>query len=119
MSKRALTLLLEDMIEAGLKIKKYTASHSFDEFVKDEKTVDAVVRNLEIIGEAANRIDEVYKHTHAHIAWFRLRGLRNRIVHEYFGVDLGIIWTILEEDLDTPLDDLQILLSKENKSDNP
>jgi uncharacterized protein with HEPN domain len=119
MSKRALTLLLEDMIEAGLKIKKYTASYSFDEFIRDEKTVDAVVRNFEIIGEAANRVDNTYKLATSHVNWSRLRGLRNRIVHEYFGVDLGIIWTILEEDLDTLIDDLQILLSKENKSDNP
>lgn len=117
MSKRALILLLEDMIEAALKIKKYTASLTYDAFTKDEKTVDAVVRNLEIVGDAANRIDEAYKQTHPHIAWSRLRGLRNRIVHEYFGVDLGIIWTIVDHELDILINELQILLAEEDKSD--
>lgn len=110
MSKRALTLLLEDMIEAGLKIKKYTASYSFDAFIKDEKTVDAVVRNFEIIGEAANRISQERRADYPNIPWGRLRGLRNRIVHEYFGIDLQIVWTIIQEDLDDLINQLQHLL---------
>ncbi|MFP4092180.1 MAG: DUF86 domain-containing protein [Cyclobacteriaceae bacterium] len=100
MSKRTLSLLLEDMVEACLKVKKYTAAYDFKAFTEDEKTIDAVVRNFEIIGEAANRIDASYKETHAEIAWDRLRGLRNRIVNEYFGVDLEIIRIIIKEDLD-------------------
>lgn len=61
MSKRDNLLLLEDMLEACKKISRYTEEYSFDLFVEDEKTVDAVVRNFEIIGEAANRVDEDFK----------------------------------------------------------
>lgn len=64
--------------------------------MKDRKTVDAVVRNFEIIGEAANRISEDFKEKHLDIDWYRIRGLRNRIVHEYFGIDYSIVWLIKE-----------------------
>jgi uncharacterized protein with HEPN domain len=68
----------------------------FDEFVGDSKTVDAVIRNFEIIGEAANRLTEEFKETHSDIDWHRLRGVRNRIVHDYFGIDYAIVWRIKE-----------------------
>ncbi|WP_202927948.1 HepT-like ribonuclease domain-containing protein [Cyclobacterium roseum] len=61
MSKRDVNLLLEDMLESAKKIKRYTADLSFEDFLKDEKTIDAVVRNFEIIGEAANRIDPDFR----------------------------------------------------------
>ncbi len=65
----------------------------------DDKTIDAVVRNFEIIGEAANRIDVDFKQEHPSIDWKRIRGFRNRIVHDYFGIDYGIVWSIIENDL--------------------
>jgi uncharacterized protein with HEPN domain len=65
----------------------------------DEKTQDAVVRNLEIIGEAANRLPQEFKVRHADIEWPKIVGLRHRIVHDYFGIDLKIIWRIINEDL--------------------
>ena len=100
MSKRDLSLLIEDMLASVDKIKNYTAGLSFDAFLKDEKTVDAVIRNFEIIGEAANRIDPVFRDQHPEIQWQRIRGFRNRIVHDYFGIDYGIVWSIIEDDLD-------------------
>jgi uncharacterized protein with HEPN domain len=62
-----------------------------DNFQSDEKTTDAVVRNLEIIGEAAGHLPEDFTNQHSEIEWVKIVGLRNRIVHEYFGVDLQII----------------------------
>lgn len=100
MSKRSTRLLIEDIKTAILKIKKYTQDFDFEEFVHDDKTIDAVIRNFEIIGEAANRIPEDFKKEHPDIDWFRIRGFRNRIVHDYFGVDLEVVWTIIEEYLD-------------------
>lgn len=100
MSKREDSLLLEDILEAASKIKKYTTELDFDSFIRDGKTVDAVIRNFEIIGEAATRLSEVFKSGNPEIPWHRLRGFRNRIVHEYFGVDLEIVWSIIENDLD-------------------
>ncbi len=100
MSKRDDLLLLQDMLEAAQKIKKYTFGYSIEEFLEDDKTLDAVARNFEIIGEAANRIHEELRYKHNEIEWTKLRGFRNRIIHEYFGVDYEIVWTIIEEDLD-------------------
>ncbi len=100
MSECDIKLLLEDMLEAALKISRYTKDMDFDGFLRDEKTIDAVVRNFEVIGEASNRIDPDFKTKHPVIDWNRLRGFRNRIVHEYFGVDYEIVWSIIESDLD-------------------
>ncbi len=77
----------------------YTRDMSFDQFKSDSKTVDAVIRNFEVIGEAANRLTENYKNNNPEIEWSHLRGFRNRIVHEYFGIDLEIVWHIIEENL--------------------
>ena len=85
MSKRSSDLLLLDMKEAAEKILKYTKGLSFEDFLADDKTIDAVVRNFEIIGEAYLRIDEDFRFEHPQIEWKKLRGFRNRIVHDYFG----------------------------------
>lgn len=94
MSKRNPELLVEDIIESGNKILDYTRSLSFDDFINDAKTVDAVVRNFEIIGEAANRLSDDFKDLHSEIDWHRIRGFRNRIVHDYFGIDYSIVWEV-------------------------
>jgi uncharacterized protein with HEPN domain len=65
----------------------------------DEKTVDAVVRNLEVIGEAVRWLPEEVKATRQQIPWTQIAGLRNRIVHDYFGLDLEIIWQVLQVSL--------------------
>jgi len=96
MSKRNPKLLVEDILESCHKIMEYTQGMSFEEFIADSKTIDAVVRNFEIIGEAANRLPEDFKDLHQDIDWFRIRGFRNRIVHDYFGIDYSIVWQIKE-----------------------
>ncbi len=100
MSKRDIGLLLEDMLESSLKIKRYTKGLDYDSFIADDKTIDAVVRNFEIIGEAANKIDPDFRTRNPEIEWKRIRGFRNRIVHDYFGVDYRIVWSIIEDYLD-------------------
>ena len=72
----------------------YTKTLSFEDFLKDNKTVDAVIRNFEIIGEAANLLPEDFKDKYPDIDWHRIRGFRNRIVHDYFGIDYSIVWEI-------------------------
>jgi len=96
MSKRTSELLIEDILESCKNIMDYTKDIFFDDFVADQKTIDAVIRNFEIIGEAANRLPEEYKDSHPEIDWFRIRGFRNRIVHDYFGIDYAIVWQIKE-----------------------
>lgn len=96
MSDRSPKLLVEDILESAKKIQRYTDGLSFEQFTLDEKTVDAVARNFEIIGEAANRLPEEFKAQHPNIEWNRIRGFRNRIVHDYFGIDYEIVWKIKE-----------------------
>ena len=115
MSKRDTTLLLEDMLDSALKIRRYTGDLTFDSFIEDEKTIDAVVRNFEIIGEAANRIDPDYRTKNPEIEWKRIRGFRNRIVHDYFGIDYEIVWTIVENYLAELIEWLEVLLA-DNKT---
>jgi uncharacterized protein with HEPN domain len=99
MSERPINLLLDDILEAIDRVEEYVKGLSFDAFSKDRKTVDAVARNLEIIGEAANRLPDEFKEKHSEIEWHKVVGLRHRIIHEYFGIDLAIVWQILQKDL--------------------
>lgn len=75
MSKREPKLLLSDIRSSIEKIKAYTEGHGFNTFIEDSKTLDAVIRNFEIIGEAANRLPEDFKDAHNGVNWFRIRGL--------------------------------------------
>lgn len=104
MSKRKILLLLDDMLQSAQKIKRYTKDLDYNSFVSDDKTIDAVVRNFEIIGEAANRIDPDFRDNKSQIEWKRIRGFRNRIIHDYFGIDYEIVWSIIDTYLDEMID---------------
>ncbi|MEO8823548.1 MAG: DUF86 domain-containing protein [Ginsengibacter sp.] len=109
MSKREPYLLVEDIIDSADKILDYTRNFSFEQFTRDSKTIDAVIRNFEIIGEAANRLPEDFKDKYPNIDWHRIRGFRNRIVHDYFGVDFSIVWEIIETFLPSLIETLKTL----------
>jgi hypothetical protein len=79
----------------------------FERFRQDQKTIDAVIRNLEIIGEAANFIPKSVQEYLPGIPWSKMRGIRNVIAHEYFGVSLAIIWQTIQSDLDPIISPLQ------------
>jgi uncharacterized protein with HEPN domain len=90
---------LDDIIEAIERIREYTTGLSFETFFNDRKSVDAVNRNLAIIGEAANRIPEEIRGKNLNIDWYGIIGLRNILIHDYFRVDIEIIWDIVENKL--------------------
>ncbi len=94
MSNREPELLIGDILESANKIMAYIGDMSFEAFCSDSKTFDAVIRNFEIIGEAAGRLPDVFKQAHPQIDWYRIRGFRNRIVHDYMGIDYEIVWEI-------------------------
>jgi uncharacterized protein with HEPN domain len=96
MSKREPTVLLDDNQTSIRKIQRYIASLDEASFLADEKTIDAVVRNLEIIGEAAKQLPLEFKTQQSAIPWSQIAGLRNRIVHDYAGIDLKLVWNILQ-----------------------
>ena len=101
MSNRHWPLLVEDILECIGRIEQYVAGLQLDAFKASQITVDATVRNLEIIGEASRNIPQDVKEDHPEIEWAKIVGLRNRVIHEYFGVDLDIIWRIINEELPT------------------
>ena len=112
MPKRDEKIIFEDILEAINKIEKYTAGMIYQKFVNDDKTTDAVIRNLEIIGEASNQLSEETQEKYNEIIWHQIIGLRNRVIHVYFGVDTEIIWDVIINDLP----DFKIKIEKMIKS---
>lgn len=99
MSRRPARQPLDDMLERIERIKGFVAGFDRNGFLRDPKTSDSVVRNLEVIGEAASRVDPGIRSRHSEIPWARIVGLRHRIVHSYFDVDLELVWQIVREEL--------------------
>lgn len=99
MSKRDWKLFVEDILESIELIESYVHTMELSDFTKDRKTIDAVVRNFEIIGEASKFIADDIKTRHAEIDWKGIIGLRNRIAHEYFGMSVSIVWDIIKKEL--------------------
>lgn len=83
---------LEHIIKAISKIEKYTEEKDFDTFEKDEMLQDAIFKNLEIIGEAAYKVSDETKEQYTQIEWRKIEGLRHKLVHDYYEIDLGIVW---------------------------
>jgi uncharacterized protein with HEPN domain len=97
---RDIRLYLDDMLEAIRAIREYTGGMAYDSFAADRKTIDAVVRNLEIIGEAARNLPEEIKDKGGEIEWRKIIGLRNLLIHEYFGISTPVVWDIVQNKLD-------------------
>jgi len=87
------------MLERLDRIERFVQGMDLEGFLEDLKTSDSVVRNLEVIGEAASRLPRDYRDAHPGVPWHQVTGLRNRIVHAYFDVDLEIVWSIVETEL--------------------
>lgn len=98
MPRRDWRLRVEDILEAIGRVESYTHDLTFEDFCNDSKTVDAVVRNLEVIGEAARNLDADVTARHPDVPWPDVRDMRNVLVHEYFGVDLAIVWATVKQD---------------------
>ena len=90
---------LEHIIQAIERIKRYTLGKRFDDLVKDDMMYYAVVKNIEIIGEAANLLTNEFKSEHPDTQWKLITGMRNYIVHEYYQVDNTVIWDVIQNDL--------------------
>ena len=90
---------IDDIIEAINKIERYITDIDFDSWQHDEKTVDAVIRNIEVIGEASSHLPIEIQEQYKDVPWGMMKGIRNILAHEYFGVDLEIIWKTVKDDL--------------------
>ena len=103
-------LHLEDILHSIQQIFKYTQGISFDNFKADDKTFDAVVKNLEVIGEAAKNIPERIRNKNAEVEWKKITGMRDILIHEYFGIDIEIVWDIIRNKLPSLEKQIQKLL---------
>ncbi|NIJ50947.1 HepT-like ribonuclease domain-containing protein [Dyadobacter arcticus] len=113
MSERISSILFLDMLDSVDRVFEYTAGLNYDAFLEDRKTRDAVIRNIQVLGEAANRVPKEVREQHPEIEWMRIIRSRHILVHDYAGIDFEIVWRIIEIHL-LPLHDALIRIV-ENK----
>ena len=111
-------LFLDDIQDSCAKILRYTRGLTFEQFVSDDKTFDAVVRNLAIVGEAVKQIPEPVRIRYPEVDWRKIGGLRDILVHEYFGIDEDILWDIVQNQVPA-LVALAARILAEEAGDNP
>jgi uncharacterized protein with HEPN domain len=99
MSKRSDRQFLSDIKEAAERIGNYLGPMTYEEFLKDLKTQDAVVRNLEIIGEAVKNLSPGLRKRERNIEWKDIAGMRDKIIHDYFGIQWDIVWSAIKDKL--------------------
>ena len=98
MSKRGDREFLYDIAEACRRIEKYVKGLRYEDFIDNNEKQDAVIRNLEIIGEAVKRLSQKLKEKYKTIKWKRIAGMRDRLIHDYFGIDINVVWlTVTKE----------------------
>jgi uncharacterized protein with HEPN domain len=99
MSKRTPSIVVSDILRCIEHIEVYTAKLSFDEFSVNFMVIEACLYNIQIIGEAVNQLAEDVKVANPQIPWALIKGMRNRLIHEYFGTDLPLVWNTINNDL--------------------
>ncbi len=97
--KREIRDYLADILESINDIDAFTTGMTYEEFSQDKKTVNAVIRSLEVIGEATKKIPPEIRNLHPALPWKEIAGMRDKLIHEYFGVDLQIVWMTIRYDL--------------------
>ena len=110
MSKRKDIDLIRDITESIERIISYTRNIEYNDFANDFKTQDAVIRNIEIMGEAVRSVSEKIKIENTDIPWKLIAGTRDKLIHDYFGVNIDIVWNIVKKDIPGLLSEIKIVL---------
>lgn len=109
-------LFLDDIVECSGRVLEYTRGMSLDEFVQDIRTYDAVLRNLEIIGEAVKRLPAELREQHPQVPWRQVARFRDRLAHGYRTLDNGIVWSAIQSDVAPLLHEVKKILAQSNAS---
>lgn len=110
MPRRDAALRLRDILKAIRKIEAHVAGMDFESFSEDEKTIDAVLHNLAVLGEAVGHLPPAVLAMAPQLPWDEMRGMRNVVVHEYFGVALSVIWQTIQVDLPSLISPLENII---------
>jgi uncharacterized protein with HEPN domain len=117
MPKRGDREFISDIKEAMERIKKYTTGMSYETFLQDTKTQDAVVRNIEIIGEAAKNLSTNFRKKYMQMDCKKIAGMRDKIIHFYFGVKWDIVWAVIKDKIPTLSEQINSIVNELKKSD--
>lgn len=115
MSKRLPSVVVSDILRCIDHIETYTVKLSFDDFSSNFMVIEACLYNIQIIGEAVNQLPDDVKSGNQHIPWTLIKGMRNRLIHEYFGTDLPVVWNVVVNDLPGFKEELKSIYSKLQK----
>jgi uncharacterized protein with HEPN domain len=109
MSKRLPSLVINDILYCIDHIELYTSKLTFEDFSSNFMVVEACLYNIQIIGEGAAQLSDDVKTNNSQVPWALIKGMRNRLIHEYFGTDLPVVWNVIKNDLPTFKSDLQVI----------
>ncbi len=111
---RSLSLYLNDILKSIAKIESYVDGLSYDEFCEDERTLDAVTHNLQIIGEVTKQIPDSIRSKYSQVEWQKIAGLRDIIAHTYFKVNSKIVWSIIQTKLSSLQNCIELIMNQES-----
>ena len=111
MSERRPSTIIEDILNCVDHIQSYAAGLSFEQFSSHFMTIEACLYNIQVIGEAVSRLPDDVKNENPEIPWTLIKGMRNRLIHEYFGTDLQLVWDVIKDELPGLKTNLQSLHS--------
>lgn len=103
---------LVDILRSIDEVLEFTRGFTFEDFIVDVKTRNAVIRSLEVLGEATKQIPDVVRERANSVPWKRMAGMRDKLIHEYFGIDLGIVWVVVNEELPPLRPNIENLLAE-------
>ena len=111
--KKDVSVFLKHILESIAQIEEFVKGASKADFISSVKTHDATMRRLEIIGEATKNLPRTFREKHPEIPWNKLAGMRDKLIHGYFGIDLNITWNVIEKDLPDLKKKIKTILEKE------